>query len=99
MRRIHMPDIGVVAVQNDLTAPSDIEPCDFPDSGTLAHFASSPSATAAGQNDDFGQRPVRSRSLNGIAIGSDKFGREPGNWCEASIAHCKTVSLLDFKRR
>ena len=40
MRRLHVPDIGVVAVQDDLAAAGDIDPGDLANAGTLTHGVS-----------------------------------------------------------
>ena len=37
VRRLHVPDIGVVAVQDDLAAAGDIDPGDLANPGTLTH--------------------------------------------------------------
>ena len=37
MRRLHVPDIGVVAVEDDLAAAGDIDPGDLANAGTLTH--------------------------------------------------------------
>ena len=39
VRRLHMPDIGGVAVKDDLAAAGDIEPGDLANAGTLTHGA------------------------------------------------------------
>jgi hypothetical protein len=41
MWRIHVPDIGVVAIQNHLAATGDIDPGHLTNTGTLAHLAPS----------------------------------------------------------
>src|SRR5262249_34045952 len=37
VRRLHVPDIGVVAVQDDLAAAGDIDPANLANAGTLTH--------------------------------------------------------------
>jgi hypothetical protein len=37
VRRLHMPDIGVVAVQHDLAAAGDIDPGNLANTGTMTH--------------------------------------------------------------
>src|SRR6266481_6456143 len=39
VRRLHVPDIGIVAVQDDLTAAGDIDPRNLANAGTLTHRA------------------------------------------------------------
>src|SRR5258708_31620742 len=37
VRRLHVPDIGIVAVQDDLAAAGDIDPGHLANAGTLTH--------------------------------------------------------------
>src|SRR5437868_4065047 len=40
VRRLHVPDIGMVAVEDDLAAAGDIDPGDLANAGTLTHGGS-----------------------------------------------------------